>query len=91
MKRQKNDRADAGTIAEAASRPSMRFVAVTSTQRSLDKTTVFEKVRILRPKASDKVLNRALANIRQIFPALEKIRSLNAWPPKTTPASTQFR
>ena len=28
MKRQKNDRADADAIAEAALRPSMRFVAV---------------------------------------------------------------
>ncbi|ORE96959.1 MULTISPECIES: IS110 family RNA-guided transposase [Aurantimonadaceae] len=32
VKRQKNDRADAEAIAEAASRPSMRFVAVKSTE-----------------------------------------------------------
>lgn len=33
MKRQKNDAADAGAIAEAASRPSVRFVAVKSAKR----------------------------------------------------------
>ncbi|TYB77527.1 IS110 family transposase, partial [Maritimibacter fusiformis] len=32
VKRQKNDRADAEAIAEAASRPSMRFVAVKSAE-----------------------------------------------------------
>lgn len=32
MKRQKNDRADAEAIAEAASRPTMRFVAVKSVE-----------------------------------------------------------
>ena len=32
MKRQKNDRADAEAIAEAASRPTMRFVAVKSAE-----------------------------------------------------------
>lgn len=33
VKRQKNDRADAEAIAEAASRPSMRFVAVKSGEK----------------------------------------------------------
>jgi transposase len=33
VKRQKNDRADAEAIAEAASRPSMRFVAVKSAEK----------------------------------------------------------
>ncbi|MDR5652575.1 NAD(P)/FAD-dependent oxidoreductase [Ruixingdingia sedimenti] len=47
---------------------------LTAAHWKLDQRTVFEKVRILRPKASDKVLNRALANIRRIFPHLGEIQ-----------------
>ncbi|MBN9034690.1 MAG: FAD-binding oxidoreductase [Rhizobiales bacterium] len=55
---------------------------LTPSHWALDQRTVFEKVRILRPKASDKVLNRALANVREIFPAMgeiEVVERMAAW------------
>lgn len=56
--------------------------ARTPSRWALDKRTVFEKVRILRPKASDRVLNAALANVRKIFPAMgeiEVVERMGAW------------
>src|SRR5690606_24540351 len=49
---------------------------------ALDRKTVFERVRTLRPVADSKVLNDSLANLRKAFPAMSELvvnEQVSAW------------